>query len=63
MQKVEGSNPFSRFRKGMRLQVFFVSVVGWCVSATGLRMGTRGRTSGGSVLEQRLQAVPYDSNH
>jgi hypothetical protein len=24
MQKVEGSNPFSRFRKDLHLQVFFV---------------------------------------
>ena len=31
MQKVEGSNPFSRFRKGLHLQVFFVSLVGKCV--------------------------------
>ena len=28
MQKVEGSNPFSRFEKGLRLQVFFVRGVG-----------------------------------
>jgi hypothetical protein len=28
MQKVEGSNPFSRSRKGLHLQVFFVR--GWC---------------------------------
>jgi hypothetical protein len=27
MQKVEGSNPFSRFAKGLRLQVFFVGAV------------------------------------
>jgi hypothetical protein len=31
MQKVEGSNPFSCFRKGLRLQVFFVGAVAWCV--------------------------------
>ena len=24
MQKVEGSNPFSRFQKGLHLQVFFL---------------------------------------
>jgi hypothetical protein len=28
MQKVEGSNPFSRFKKGLRLQVSLVSAVG-----------------------------------
>jgi hypothetical protein len=28
MQKVEGSSPFSRFRKGLHLQVFFVRAVG-----------------------------------
>jgi hypothetical protein len=27
MQKVEGSNPFSRFREGLHLQVFFVEAV------------------------------------
>jgi len=27
MQKVEGSNPFSRFEKGLHLQVFLVSNV------------------------------------
>jgi hypothetical protein len=27
MQKVEGSNPFSRFEKGLHLQVFFVAAV------------------------------------
>jgi hypothetical protein len=31
MQKVEGSNPFSRFREGLHLQVFFVCAVGLCV--------------------------------
>jgi hypothetical protein len=28
MQKVEGSNPFSRFEKAWYLQVFFVDAVG-----------------------------------
>jgi hypothetical protein len=28
MQKVEGSNPFSRFEEGPHLQVFLVSAVG-----------------------------------
>jgi hypothetical protein len=27
MQKVEGSNPFSRFEKGLHLQAFFVAAV------------------------------------
>jgi hypothetical protein len=27
MQKVEGSNPFSRFAKGLHLQAFFVAAV------------------------------------
>jgi hypothetical protein len=35
MQKVEGSNPFSRFRKGLHLQVFFVGAVGLCVCVAG----------------------------
>jgi hypothetical protein len=29
MQKVEGSNPFSRFSKGLHLQGFSVRAVGW----------------------------------
>jgi hypothetical protein len=35
MQKVEGSNPFSRFAEGLHLQVFFVGAVGWCVCVDG----------------------------
>jgi hypothetical protein len=31
MQKVEGSNPFSRFREGPHLQAFLVGTVGLCV--------------------------------
>jgi hypothetical protein len=31
MQKVEGSNPISRFKKGLRLQALLVPAVGWCV--------------------------------
>jgi hypothetical protein len=31
MQKVEGSNPFSRFEKDLHLQVFFVEALGWFV--------------------------------
>jgi hypothetical protein len=31
MQKVEGSNPFSRFQEGLHLQVFFVGAVAKCV--------------------------------
>jgi hypothetical protein len=29
MQKVEGSNPFSRFAEGLHLQALFVCAVGW----------------------------------
>jgi hypothetical protein len=29
MQKVVGSNPISRFAKGLHLQAFFVGAVGW----------------------------------
>jgi hypothetical protein len=31
MQKVVGSNPISRFTKGLHLQVFFDGTVGSCV--------------------------------
>jgi hypothetical protein len=64
MQKVEGSNPFSRSRKGLQLQAVFVCAVGWCVCVAGYSMGTRRPTRGGSDSEQaRLQAFPDDSNH
>src|SRR5918997_3953046 len=43
MQKVEGSNPFSRSLKGLHLQVFFVNAVGWCVCIAPDRNRTRGR--------------------
>jgi hypothetical protein len=33
MQKVVGSNPISRFRKGLHLQVFFVGAVGFSTTA------------------------------
>jgi hypothetical protein len=33
--QVEGSNPISRFVKGLHLQVFFVGAVGWCVCVAG----------------------------
>jgi hypothetical protein len=48
MQKVEGSNPFSRFVKGLHLQVFLLGAVGWSVCITGHPMGTRRPTRGGS---------------
>jgi hypothetical protein len=35
MQKVEGSNPLSRFREDVHLQVYFVGPVGWCVCVIG----------------------------
>jgi hypothetical protein len=64
MQKVEGSNPFSRFRKGLHLQAFFVAAVGWCGCVAGHPIGTRRPKRGGSDSEQaRLQAFPDDSNH
>jgi hypothetical protein len=64
MQKVEGSNPFSRSQEGLHLQGFFVDAVGWCVCVAGHPMGTRRTSRGGSDSEQsRLQAFPDDSNH
>jgi hypothetical protein len=43
MQKVEGSNPFSRFKKGLHLQDFFVETVGLCVCFAPDRNRTRGK--------------------
>jgi hypothetical protein len=40
MQKVVGSSPISRFRKGLHLQVFFVRAVGWCSSRPRATCGT-----------------------
>jgi hypothetical protein len=41
MQKVEGSNPFSRFRKGLHLQAFFVAAVTKCVCVLPLKPDSR----------------------
>jgi hypothetical protein len=58
MQKVVGSNPISRFAEGLRLQVFFVEAVGWCVCVAGHPMGIRRLTRAGRVSEQApLQAL------
>ena len=35
MQRVAGSNPFSRFREGLHLQAFFSSSVVLCVCIAG----------------------------
>jgi hypothetical protein len=37
MQKVEGSNPFSRFRKRPALAGLFRGAVGWCVCVDAYR--------------------------
>jgi hypothetical protein len=64
MQKVEGSNPFSRSRKGVRLQAFLMRAADWCVCVAGHPSGTRRATRGWAVSEQpRVQAFPEDSNH
>jgi hypothetical protein len=41
MQKVEGSNPFSRSQKGTHLQAFFACAVGLCVCVGSDRLRTR----------------------
>jgi hypothetical protein len=55
MQKVEGSNPLSRFREGLHLQVFFVRPAGWCVCVAGYPLGTRGAAAA-RVLRKHLVA-------
>jgi hypothetical protein len=45
MQKVEGSNPFSRFQKGLHLQAFFACAVGLCVCFAPDRNRTRGKAA------------------
>src|SRR5215212_5292281 len=52
MQKVEGSNPFSRFEKGLHLQAFFVAQSA-CASASG-------RTDSG-LAAARSSAVPRNT--
>jgi hypothetical protein len=68
MQKVEGSNPFSRSGKGLHLQVFFVDAVGWYVCIAGHPMGTWRQMRYGTDSETDsehacLQAFADDSNH
>ena len=45
MQKVEGSNPFSRFPEGPHLQAFFGCAVGLCVCFAPDRNRTRGKAA------------------
>jgi hypothetical protein len=49
MQKVEGSNPFSRSGKGLHLQVFFVDAVGWCVCIAGHPRAPGGHYAAGAT--------------
>jgi hypothetical protein len=68
MQKVEGSNPFSRFRKGQHLQAFFIRAVGWCVCVAGHLLGTGGAARGGSASKAvnfvlLCRQFAGDSNH
>jgi hypothetical protein len=56
MQKVVGSNPISRFRKGLHLQVFFVRAVGGCVCFAPDRNRTRGKAAVHSTRRKRLFA-------
>jgi hypothetical protein len=56
MQKVEGSNPFSRSSKGFLLQVSFVGAVGWFVCVAPDRNRTRGRPTVHSTRRRRLFA-------
>jgi hypothetical protein len=56
MQKVVGSNPISRFAKGLHLQVFFVRAVGGCVCFAPDRNRTRGKAAVHSTRRKRLFA-------
>jgi hypothetical protein len=63
MQKVEGSNPFSRFGKGLHLQVFSAAQSAGAFASTGTQWAPGAPTLGGAVSEQtRLQAFIDDSN-
>ena len=64
MQKVEGSNPFSRFRKGLHLQAFF----GYASRIVRLHNGGSMRTGGpvhrgAAPKVVLLRAFAGDSNH
>jgi hypothetical protein len=54
MQKVVGSNPISRFEKGLHLQVFFVDAAGWRVCVAGHPIGTRRPTRAGVIQNTRV---------
>jgi hypothetical protein len=61
MQKVEGSNPFSRFVKTCDLQVFLLGAAGWCVCFAPDRNRTRGQPTVHSTRRRRLFAGNYGS--
>ena len=59
MQKVEGSNPFSRSQKGLHLQGFFMCAVGLCVCVWSDSLRTRrgpivGRSKKNALFAGRL---------
>jgi hypothetical protein len=54
MQKVEGSNSFSRSQKGAHFAGLFMRAVGWCVCLAGCPLGTGGELAAGAP-----QAKPF----
>ena len=57
MQKVEGSNPFSRFRKGLHLQVSFVRAVGWSVCIDGYLGDETSHQAGEDPMSHRARGT------
>ena len=54
MQKVEGSNPFSRFEEGLQLAGFLGSTVGKCVCVAGQEFAKRRRRGPPAPSEKTL---------
>ena len=54
MQKVEGSNPFSRSREGLYLQALLVLPVGLCVCIAGADCGLARRFTRGSACKAKV---------
>ena len=63
MQKVVGSNPISRFREDLHLQVFFARAVGLCVCFPPDRNRTRSKAAGIRLEESGCLQVVLDRSN
>jgi hypothetical protein len=55
MQKVEGSNPFSRFNKGLRLQAFSCAQSAGAFASRGTQWAPAGQRAAGAIQNRLIR--------